>query len=283
MAEELASGRAVKPANAHVTRLTVVAAERISAGFQRVTLATDDERFAGEFDAMGHDQWFRLFLPREGEELVLPESGLTGWYATLLAMPDDDRPTVRNYTIRDARRDGSRWLLDVDFVVHTGRSGEVEGEAAAWALRARAGDQVGVLDQGRIFHAPDDAERLVIVADESGVPGVEGILRSLGEGVSADVVLEVPHGDDRRSLPTPADARVRWHVRGPGERAGDGALALLADVTVDDGAYAYLVGEAGFMLEGRRMLLDGGMSKGAMDFCAYWRGAKRRSVAESAR
>jgi NADPH-dependent ferric siderophore reductase len=286
MAQALASDKAVRPTDVCVQALEVIRTERLSSSFVRVTIGSSDPDF--DFSYVGYDQWLRLFLPvDDAAALALPLGDCEGWYSRLLKMPDDVRPLVRNYTVRDARRLDSGWEIDLDFVVHrSATTGLVEGVGANWALNAQPGSQLGMLDQGNIF-APEDATgKVVIVADESGLPGVEGILRSLAPNVNAVVVLEVPHGDDVRPLASAASVDVEWVIRADSPEhahsvAGKAALERLATLDLDPNGYIYAVGEASFVLAARKRAQHAGLPKGAIDFCAYWR-TDRRSLRKRA-
>ncbi|MFE7508652.1 siderophore-interacting protein [Promicromonospora sp. NPDC057488] len=259
--------RPLKPAAAQVRTFEVVASRAVSPGFRRVTVQSTGDGFEDEFEHFGHDHWFRLFFAGVGQELDLPFGPADGWYARLLAMPEATRPAVRNYTVREARRVGGRWQLDVDFVVHRDAAGQVDGAGARWAQRCRTGERVGLLDQGRIFDADEHAGPVLVIADESGLPGVEGIAHALA-GRDATYLLEVPHAADRRALPA---VDVRWLVRDGGRPAGATALDALRATRVDPAAYVYVVGEASFTLAARAHCLAAGVPKSRIDFCAYWR------------
>lgn len=280
MAESLTRTRPRKPDAARVTTMTVVAVTRVSGSFVRVTLHGE------EFEPMGYDQWFRMFLPAATGDLELPHGDSEGWYTRWLALDEATRCAVRNYTVRQARPVGGGWEIDVDFVVHVSpATGRVEGVAAAWALAARPGDTLGFLDQGIIFAPEAGGDRIVVVADESGLPGVEGILRSLEPGSRANLVLEVPHADDRRTLETVAETSVRWIARDDDAALpGRAALALLDDLLATEGErfvapgdYVYIVGEGSFVLDARTRLRAAGIPKDSIDFCAYWRPERRAS------
>ncbi|CAN5269640.1 siderophore-interacting protein [soil metagenome] len=284
MTTERPRTRRVRPVVARVTRFGVIDSRIVSENFVRVTLGTTDESFAADFRYLGFDQWFRLFLPQPGERaLVLPLGPIDGWHTRLLGIDESVRPIVRNYTIREARRDERGWQIDVDFVVHRGATGAIDGIAAAWAATALPGDEVGLLDQGRIFN-PDDCDvtgsgrypdHILIVADESGLPGVEGIARSLPAGSRVTAVIEVPSTDEIRELTTSAALDLRWVVRLPGGQSGSAALPALADIDVSPDDYVYLVGEGGFLTEARDALCAAGATRQLIDFCAYWRRAKQ--------
>ena len=266
--------------------LTVARTARPSSSFVRITLSTEDPRFAQTFQALGNDQWFRLFMPIDGV-LELPYGDAEGWYSRWLEMDERVRGVIRNYTVREARRVEAGWELDVDFVVHRspvtadGRGGEVEGVAAQWALGAKPGDTAGFLAQACIFDADNGASHVVVIADESGVPAAEGISASLAPDVRSTFVLEVPHGDDPRSLPSAAagaDARstVHWMVRDDDAlQPGSVILEQLDGVAVAAESYIYIVGEAAFVLAARASLLGRGIPKAQIRTCAYWRRGRR--------
>ncbi|KQO45381.1 MULTISPECIES: siderophore-interacting protein [unclassified Frigoribacterium] len=305
----------VKPADPRVHRLEVLRSERVSPSFQRVTVVGDDLH---EFGDMGFDQWFRLFLPLPGSDsLRLPRATTSLWYAQYLAIPEAERPHCANYTVRQFRPAGSagagsgaagagagagagaagasRAELDIDFVLHRGESGELEGAAAIWACAARPGDALGLLDQGVLFNAPDDATEIHLVADETGLPGTEGIVRSLHRASVGSVIQEVPTRGDVRPLDAPDGVEVTWVVRdeldaraldggdadgrgaggagGAGGAApGEGALAaLLSRSAADPRAYAYVVGESALATGGRRHLHAAGLPKNRITFSGYWK------------
>lgn len=272
MAQQLSDFRPVHPRAASVRTMAVHATSRPYPGFARVTLRGTEDGFEDDFEPLGFDQWFRLFLPAPDGTLDLPVGGAEGWYSRLLDIEESHRPVVRNYTIRDARRVHHTWELDVDFVIHRCvTTGEVEGVAARWALDARPGDRVGVLDQGRIFNTEGHTGPILVVADESGLPGVEAIARSL-DGAPCDYVLEVPDAGDRRELP---GTHPVWTVRTQGQNAGDSALDLLRLRTITPDTCVYVVGEAAFVLAARSLALAAGVPKSGVQFCAYWRVGRR--------
>jgi len=246
----------------------VARTERVSPHVIRVTLAGDD---LGKLTHHGYDHWFRLFLPREGGETSfdLPENlGMIG-YLKYLRMPSETRPVLRNYTVREFRPKALE--LDVDFVVH----GD-EGPASRWAQRTGQGDTVALLDQGAGFDLLPDADFHLLASDETGMPGVLGILRDLPRDARGLALVEVPDIADAQEVDAPAGVELRWLVRQPGEHPGSVALAALRGVAPESPATlsAYLVGEHTLPTEGRRHLVAAGVPKPRISFVGFWRFGK---------
>ena len=253
-----------KPVDPHVLLLELVTTERISPNMVRVTLGGDD---LSRFTPLGFDQWFRLFLPRPGQDtLKLPTRTSGLWYAQYLATAKPKRPYVRNYTVRAYRPDG----LDVDFVVHTDET----GPAGAFAIEGLPGAPVGVLDQGLGYNPRAPHDWTLLVADETGLPAVAGVCASLPSDARGVAVVELPSLDDRQDFPVPPGIDLRWVSR-DGAPGVPGRLALAAlraaDLPAGD-VYAYLVGESAMVTGGRRHLVqDRGIPKAQVDFIGYWR------------
>lgn len=228
---------AILPRVQKLLRLRVVRSERVSADFVRVTLGGDD---LAHFEAMGRDQWFRLFLPQDAErEPTLPSAADARWWPEVLRIPEHERPYVRNYTVLAFRPDDRE--LDVDFVIHESPGGPASGEhpsstapsmspygvASEWALGARPGHPVGLLDQGVTWNPPRGTRHVLIASDETGLPAIVGIARELPPDITGTIVIELGSDADRRVLDVPPGVEVRWLSR-EGTDAVPGTLALAA-------------------------------------------------------
>ncbi|MGF0117303.1 siderophore-interacting protein [Promicromonospora sp. Marseille-Q5078] len=276
-----------KPVDPHVLPAEVVTTKQVSPHLRRVTLGIDD---IDRLTLVGDDQWFRLFLPRPGQDaLRLPtRTSNLGWYAQYLATLRSRRPLVRNYTIRAARPELRE--IDVDFVLHghdealEGAHGGADarvGPGAGFALRARPGDQVGILDQGAYHRPRAECAWTLLVADESGLPAVAGICESLPDDARGVAVVEVPTADDRQDFRVPDGVDLRWVERDRaasgdpalGEVAGRAALASVREADLPAGpGYALVAGEQALAAGVRRHLVDDRQwSKAHVDFVGYWR------------
>lgn len=267
------------PADPQMFRATVLATARVSPSFQRVTLGGPAlDGFAWQ----GHDHWFRLFVPATpGAALVLPEVEGRSWWQAYLAIEEAQRPHCSNYTVADLRRTGTGTgtKIDVDVVLHTDGAGHLAGRVARWAVSATPGTPVALLDQGPMFDPPADTRRVHLAADESGLPGVRGILRDLAPGTTGTAVIEVPTDDDvEPGLVHPAGVEVTWVSRG-GRHDNPGAAALQAVQArtgqVDPFDYAFVVGESTLATGGRRHLRRSGLPAARICFSGFYKAHPR--------
>ncbi|MCS5734599.1 siderophore-interacting protein [Herbiconiux daphne] len=264
----------VRPQNAHVILAEVARTERVSPNVVRVTFGGEALR---QFEPMGLDQWFRLFLPRAGQDVLrLPTRSSALWYAQFLRMPKQQRPYVRNYTVRAYRAAGTpagggvlaHPELDVDFVVHEPAS----GPASDWAVSARPGATAGILDQGVTYVADPAVDWHLIVADETGLPAAAGVLAALPRQARGHAFLELPDAADAQPLDAPPGLAVHWLPRTDHRTPGVLALETVAGGPLEPGrGYAHLVGESALVTGLRRHLVAAGMGKGDITFVGYWR------------
>ena len=254
----------------------------------------------------GPDQRIKVFFPLPGQDAPQVPQG-DDWYARYRALPEGERPPMRTYTIRALRPETGE--VDIDFVLH----GET-GPASRWATHARVGDRIGLLapdaqvadsSQGFEWKPPADVQRVLLVADDTALPAVAGILEDLARWPHPPQVqafLEVAHDADVLPLAAPVGAQLFWLAR-EGAAHGQllqqavqarvGPLGLraaeqdLAEIDIDQdilweqasaqggGLYAWVAGEAGAVMAIRRHLVkDCGIDKRAITFMGYWRHGK---------
>ncbi|MBT0994459.1 siderophore-interacting protein [Cellulomonas sp. DKR-3] len=272
------SSTLVKPESARMLRATVLRRELVSPSMVRITAGGPG---LDALTPLGFDQWFRMLVPRPGqEELRLPPDLTLRGYLRYATMNAATRPLLRNYTFR-AIRPGE---IDIDLVVHPAADPSAFS-AAAWAQRCEIGSPLGVLDEGIMFAAPPRAESLLLVADESGLPAVAGVLAALPRDARGLALVEVPTPEDVQDLEAPEGVEVRWLPRheptgaAHDEHAVPGRLAAAAaaSCTWPEGRpYAFVVGETGMTAAVRRHLVtERGLAKTDVAFCGYWKhGAK---------
>jgi NADPH-dependent ferric siderophore reductase len=253
-----------------LVRTRVVRSERVTPNMMRVTLGGGDlDRFAFR----GFDQWVRLAVP-VGEDTRfdnLPERyGMAG-YVKYLTLPKGSRPVIRNYTLR-AHRPVPR-EVDIDFVVHG-----TDGVAAPWAVSAAPGADIAFIDQGCGFDPSPSASAdwSLLVADETGLPAVAGILRDLPRTATGHAVVELFDARDRQQLDAPDGFVVHWVERDPSDAPGAAALPLVRDLAFPSGRVrAFAVGESALATGVRRHLVtEREVPKDDVTFCGYWKRAR---------
>ncbi|MFD3530557.1 siderophore-interacting protein [Streptomyces sp. NPDC058664] len=251
--------------------LQVDRTRRLGPSLVRVTFTGDDLK---GFAAGGRDQSLSLFLPHPGQEApALPPLDNPDMYAILgawRAMPDDERAVMRSYTVREQRTEPAD-EVDIDFALH-----EDGGPACRWAAQAKPGDRVVVLgpavaeNTGVRFRLPEDADSVLIWADETALPAASAILEWLPAETRAQVFLEVPHSGDRMELATQADATVTWLVREEG--APSAVDAVRGAELPGEAPYVWIAGESGAVKALRRHFVrERGLDRRRVTFVGYWR------------
>lgn len=255
------------------------------------------------------DQRIKLFFPREdGTPPAIPNS--PDWYQIYKSLPVKERAPMRTYTIRAV--DPAAERLTVDFVVHGDN-----GPASRWAINASPGDQLQIsAPNGRYdgviggfdWEPPAGLAHLLVIADETALPAVAGILEQVDGWPSkpaAEVFIEIPDADDRQPLPSWDGLQLHWLVRGPdghdygtlmvaaARRAkmpvvGAGAAVPdLAAVDADEEAlwdraeqgaddfYGWIAGETAAVSRIRTLLVkDRGVDRSRLTLMGYWRHGK---------
>lgn len=253
-----------------LVRVIVRHREQVSPHIVRVTFGGKDlERF----EYKGFDQWFRLAIPVRGDAGLhkMPTKFGIGGYLKYLTLPKGARPVIRNYTIRQFREHPAE--MDVDFVVHG-----TDGVAGPWAASVEPGAEVAFIDQGCGWD-PVDAERCLIVADESGMPAALGILRDMPRDARGTAIIETFDESDQQFVNAPDGVNVRWVVREAGEDPGVAALPALKEEGISSDLYAFAVGESGLATGARRYLVgECGVPKANVTFSGYWKLGKAAPI-----
>ena len=251
----------------------------------------------------GPDQRIKVFFPLPGQDAPEVPSG-EDWYARYRALADDQRPPMRTYTLRQLR--AAQGEVDVDFVLH----GET-GPASRWAVHAQPGDRVVLLapdaacaesSEGWEWKPPAGVGQVLLVADETALPAVAGILEELAAQIAPPRVLallEVAGEGGAIAMKAPPTAELVWLPRGQaayGQALVEAVQARLAaspvvagdaldeidvdaqilweqsDAGVAGPFYAWVAGEAGAVMAIRRHLVrDCGLDRRALTFMGYWR------------
>jgi NADPH-dependent ferric siderophore reductase len=283
------SGSVARRANAGTTRgehselltLQVVRRERLSPHFARVVLGRGDVH---RFRPMGFDQWFRLFIPVRGGTLEhVPPVLDRDTYQRFVQVPAEIRPVLRNYTVREYRPDAVDGPeIVVDFVVHGHPGDGTAGPASTWAQTCHVGDEVAILDEGVLFRPPPGTARVELVADESALPALAGVLAALPAAVTGHALVEVPSEADRQTLDAPPGVELTWVVRDEHAVPGGAALESVADRPLPaEPFHGWVAGEQALAAGVRRHWTGAGVAKERITFCGYWRadvGRRRGAV-----
>lgn len=230
--------------------VTVSAVRPLAKHLVRITFAGPS---LAEFTDDGPDQRCKVFIPRpDGSRPAVPRGA--DWYPRWQAMPDDERPTIRTYTVRAARP--SDCEIDIDFVLH-GDS----GPASAWACRAAIGDPLVIFGAYAEFDPPPYADWCLLAGDETALPAIAAILERLTVPVLAFVEVSGP--GERLDLP------VRWLCRS----AGESLLSAVCAAEFPAGTpYVWIAGESSAVRAIRRHLVrDREIPAEFVEFMGYWK------------
>ncbi|MGP3951942.1 siderophore-interacting protein [Streptomyces sp. 7N604] len=279
-----------------VRLIQVTEVKRVTPRMARITFGGDD---LADFGLDGPDQQVKLYFPKPGQAVPrLPEAGTDGdvmrWYEAFSAIPEDERPWMRSYTIR-AHHPQHR-TIDIDFVLHRDAGG---GPATRWAGAAAAGDTLGMFGPSAMFARPiplGTTDWLLLAGDEAALPAMSTLIEALPEGARAVAWIEVADAAEEQRFETAGELTVHWLHRGT-DPAGQGhthnqslghahsqahrhahGQALVEAVRAAEfpsgsgSVFAWLAGEAGTVRALRRhMVNDRGIDKRSIDFTGYWR------------
>jgi len=243
-----------------VGELTVTRVRELTPRMRRVSF--------GAPDGLAHwpDQQLKLCFPRGGALRLPPSDGDDmRWYQAFLAIPEQERPWLRSFTVR--RVDPDRGELDVDFVLH----GDA-GPAVRWARSAAVGQVLGRYGPSAAYRVPLRAgDWYLFAGDETALPAIGSLLESLPPDARGLAYVEVADPAERHELSTPDGVAVRWLSRA----AGESVVAAVRAATFPAGEVsAWLAGEAGAVRVLRRHLVaDRGVPKRSVEFSGYWRRA----------
>jgi NADPH-dependent ferric siderophore reductase len=201
----------------------------LSSVMRRIVLGGDGLR---DYRSSGApDEWLRVMVPPGRQERVeLPtKQGQQFHFA-------NPQPAPRWYSLR--RWDPSRREATVDIVVHD------HGAATRWAADVRVGDQVLISQpHGRGLDA--EADWVLILADQTGIPAACRILESLEPRQHAHAVFEAPN-EAATFVPTsPADLKVCWAYNPSPAEIPSPLSAAVRTIELPPGqGYVWMAGEA---------------------------------------
>ncbi|MFB5185251.1 siderophore-interacting protein [Yersinia intermedia] len=176
------------------------------------------------------DQRIKLLFPA-GDGLITPVLNGDDWYGNYLAIPKEQRPVMRTYTLRALRTQQNE--MDVEFVLHG-----VTGPASAWATHAKPGDAIQVVapnaecqsdSGGYEWVPPAQMMQALLIADETALPAAVAILEQLSLHANPPLVqafFEVPLAGDCINLDQFPFAQVHWLSRDAEHQPAHGRLLV---------------------------------------------------------
>ncbi|WP_364511023.1 siderophore-interacting protein [Nocardioides sp. LML1-1-1.1] len=223
-----------------LSEVEVVRAERVTPSFVRVELGGDA---LAEFGTPGPvlDQRIKIIFPNAAGNLPSFANADESWWTSWIEIPEDERGSMRTYTVRDVVGEGTDTRLVVDIVVHESEGhgdDPLDGAGNTWALQAAPGQRLVVMaprrghEFGGIEWSPGAASRLLLVGDETAVPAIRGVLRDLPADATGAAFLEVPvDGDVLDDVAAPAGVSVTWLPRNGRARGEELHAEVLAHLT----------------------------------------------------
>lgn len=183
--------------------------------------------------------------------------------AARAALPAEQQPRMRTYTVRDW--DGERMLIDL--VVHG-----TDGLAGPWADQAQPGETVLVVGPGGGYSPDPTADHHLLAGDASALPAVAVALERLPENARGHAVIEVLGPQEVRLLTAPTGMDVHWVIAEPGA-PGAALIRTVRDLPWPEGrVQGFVHGEAGAVRELRRYLrVDRGVPITDLSISGYWR------------
>lgn len=185
--------------------LTVRAIETITPRMRRIVFAGQE---LARFDTSEQIHTRLLFPPEKTgtpEWPMLDDAGLIVWPGGA------QRLGSRVYTVRHV--DAVQGLLCIDFFDHGG-----SGPGSRWLRCTAPGDVVGAL--GPAAHGPKPARRILLVGDETGLPGIARILEEAPDDTQGLALVLVADAGERQSLRMPPGVQLRWLLRSSPAVAG---------------------------------------------------------------
>ena len=213
-----------------VARAQVAAVAPLSPNYVRVTFAGEELREFATPGAVFDLRIKLIFPPASG---VLPHITVEdGWYQGWVALPEEERGSMRTYSIRDIRVVDGETEIDVDFVLHLQPG--LTGPASTWASQARVGQELVIAgprrdhDWGGIEFAPGVAPAVVLAGDETAAPAIARIIED-SPTLRGVAFIEVPSAADVLPIAAPAGFSMRWIARGDGEAHGTLLIPAVLD------------------------------------------------------
>lgn len=250
----------------------VVRTEQISSHIVRVILGGNgfDTFTPNDYT----DAYVKLVFVSDDLDVGALEQPLT--LDSFTALPPQQRPTVRTYTVRSV--DVARREIAVDFVVH----GE-HGVAGPWAASARPGQRLFLMGPSGAYAPDPAADWYLFAGDEAGLPAISAALEALPDNAIGYAFVEVAGPEDEIELTVPSGIQFRWIYRGgradlvSEDNAGDHAPLIAAvreALWLPGQVQVFIHGEAQAVMHNLRPYIRkerGVDARWASSISGYWR------------
>ncbi len=210
-------------------RAQVRTVERISPSFVRIAFGGPELAEVGTPGDV-HDVRIKLIFPPASGVLPAIDPEAENWHGAWLAVPEEERGSMRTYSIRELRVDGADTEVVIDFVLHLAPG--LTGPASLWASTAAAGDEILLIGprrdaegRGGIEYRPGPATHVLLAGDETAAPAIARILEDIPRDSRGTAFIEVPTAEDVLPIDAPEGFAVRWLPR---EGAVHGELLIPA-------------------------------------------------------
>ncbi|WP_311244028.1 siderophore-interacting protein [Microbacterium sp. WCS2018Hpa-23] len=227
-----------------LARAEVRGVARVSPNFVRVTFGGGD---LDEFGTPGDvfDSRIKIVFPPASGILPDLDRDTDDWWGSFLAVPEDERGSMRTYSVRELRVSDAGTELDVDFVLHLAPG--LTGPASRWADAAAVGQELFIVGPRRGLSAADNhgaeyepgtATAVLLAGDETAAPAIARILEDAPSDLRGCAFIEVPSPADILRIDAPAGVEVHWLPRDAGETHGvrliPAVLGYLGDADAGD-------------------------------------------------
>lgn len=220
----------------YVLALTEVrAVERVSPNFARITFGGAD---LDEFGTPGDtfDSRIKLIFPPRPDAVPPIDRDSDDWWGSYLAVPEEERGSMRTYSVRELNVTDAGTEVVVDFVLHLEPG--LTGPASSWAVAAQVGQPMFIVgprrgvparEHGGAEFAPGGARSVLLAGDETAAPAIARILEDAPRDLRGTAFIEVPATGDLLEIDTPAGVEVTWLPRAEGAAHGASLIpAVLA-------------------------------------------------------
>ncbi|QDD90417.1 siderophore-interacting protein [Pseudomonas oryzihabitans] len=222
---------------------TVVRREELGGDLLRLTFGGSD---LADFQSAAFDEHVKLFVPAD---------------TTPIRAASPEQLVGRHYTPR--HYDAARGELAIDFYLHEA------GVLTTWARQAQPGAELIIGGPKGALVPPEDFDWYLLAGDETALPAIARRLEQLAAGVRVLVIAEIARPGLEITLPTAADADIRWVHR---DRQPDALLQALQALELPAGeGYAWVAGEASQARAARQALLTKGLPRDWVKAAGYWK------------